>query len=122
MSVIVWSPEELGNVARFLAPTGDAFGVACKLLAAVSRANVAEFVETYAQRHGTPEAATEQEIREGAPGNANRTQAIHTLELLDYNAQTNDSALRAEATGALAHLLTLAVRRLGVAVLVEELR
>jgi hypothetical protein len=115
MSVMLWSAETLGNVASFLSPKEDpcrSFPQVCKNLATVSAANVAEFMETYKGRHGTPSPLTALEIGESAPEVADEKRARETLALLNYNALTADLELRAKATNALASLLSQAMIRL----------
>lgn len=115
MSVMLWDAEDLGNVARFLVDVRDIYGALPQIrehLATVSRANVAEFMETYRGRHGTPKPVTPAEIATWTPTEPDEQRARSTLALLSYNAMTADVELRAQAERALAFLLSRAMIRL----------
>ena len=115
MSVRLWDAEDLGNVARFLVDVRDIYGALPQIrkhLATVSRANVAEFMETYQGRHGTPSPVTEQEIAAWTPTKPDEQRARSVLALLSYNALTTDVELRTQAERALTYLLSRAMIRL----------
>ena len=115
MSVINWGADELGNVARYLAPTNggpyNTFQRATEALAVVSRANVEEFLATHKDRHGTPVPLTASEIAAAAPRTCGAELALGTLGLLDYNANAETPALKLEVAQALVSLLTMALNR-----------
>jgi hypothetical protein len=102
MSVINWSAEELGNVARYLGGTGAPLREMAVQLAVVSRANVEEFIATYQDRHGTPVPHTADEIAAAAPLATDAEDALSTLGLLGYNAHATTPALRVEVARAIA--------------------
>lgn len=115
MSVINFGARELGNVLTFILeeswrPAEEERHVA-GLLATVSQANGAEFLETYSTRHGQPEVSDAEDIIFARPDRSDPERALSTLNLLSYNAQTRDAELRAKATEALTSLLTRALRR-----------
>lgn len=114
MSVIFWTVEELATVSVYLAPQGLNYGgqQVAEELAAVSVANVAEFVETYGDRQGSPVPHTAQEIRLAAAlQSGNPKEALQTLTLLGSNVLTVDPVVRLRAFEALGFLLTQALRR-----------
>jgi hypothetical protein len=111
MSVISWGVGELANVVQFLAQRNRLYSVEAiaERLAVVSLANVAEFVDNYGTRQGTPQPLTAVEIEAARPMRANAESALGTLRLLDYNALCEDVILRGEALEAIAWLLKLAL-------------
>lgn len=111
MSVINWSAAELGNVARYLAPGADTaiFTGMVVALAVVSEANVEEFIDTYSDRHGTPEPVSATAIRAAAPLVADKERAESTLRLLAYNANASTPDLKVRSQEALVAILTKAL-------------
>ena len=96
MSVIFFTVGELGNIARVLAPGASdcdrrSFIFYSEQLAIISQANAAAYIETYEDRHGTPEPHSAEAIREAAPSpvKIQTRRACDDITSLEYNAISN---------------------------------
>ncbi len=96
MSVIHFSAGELGNIARTLAPGASdddkrSLIFYSEQLEIISQANVAAYIETYEDRHGTPKAHTASEIRAAAPSpvKIQPRRACEDITSLEYNSISN---------------------------------
>lgn len=103
MSTIRFSAEELGNVAGFLVSHPTDLESVSKMLAFYSVANTAEYNDRYGE-HLSP-VSQDQIERSASVLNFNRKQAIGTLQLLRYNA---DSSLMDDAEDRLASEMNMA--------------
>lgn len=124
MSVCFFDADELGNVARALAPGASdyerqRFQSCCEALAEISKANAEAYNEAYSHHadHDHQEGHSADDIQAAAPA-VTRMQikrAAQTAQLLDYNLITNAGHWKGDdaAGRALVHILSAFVGKLG---------